>query len=390
MFKRFNDFMFLKGYSTLCKAWLIAVVIFALYVDIVYSFDSAPIGNAPLTAGSVAFSDGAKLIDDNSNFFWDGSNNRLGIGTNSPEDVLHIAKDNAPCLVYIERIDSVVAVNSAIGEVAIKAGETTQDKVGRLVVASDETWDATSSGTRMEFSVTPNGALTAVRALILDNEGRLGVMNDPAEISGAFHVQNAGFSIFERTSASTNTVKYSAIFKSATTSNMVDGFGTGALFQVRDDTSGNQFLGRIAAIRDGADNEGALIFKAGTDGDEEFVKIDNDGVMASTFTANTPSSTTLITAAGGITPTKTLMRVAGDGGAIDITADPQIAAGTVDGQKLVLYGTHETNKVKIENGNGVRLDGGVFFDIGDLDNLTLRWNEPSSVWCEESRADLAP
>lgn len=38
-----------------------------------------------LTAGSVVFSDGSKLAEDNSNFFWDNVNKRLGIGTTSPE-----------------------------------------------------------------------------------------------------------------------------------------------------------------------------------------------------------------------------------------------------------------------------------------------------------------
>ncbi len=37
-----------------------------------------------LTAGSVVFSNGTTLAQDNSNFFWDDTNNRLGIGTNTP------------------------------------------------------------------------------------------------------------------------------------------------------------------------------------------------------------------------------------------------------------------------------------------------------------------
>jgi len=37
-----------------------------------------------LTSGSVLFSDGTTIAQDNSNFFWDNTNNRLGIGTNTP------------------------------------------------------------------------------------------------------------------------------------------------------------------------------------------------------------------------------------------------------------------------------------------------------------------
>lgn len=41
-----------------------------------------------LTAGSVLFSDGTDIAQDNANFFWDNTNNRLGILTASPETSL--------------------------------------------------------------------------------------------------------------------------------------------------------------------------------------------------------------------------------------------------------------------------------------------------------------
>ena len=43
-----------------------------------------------LTSGSVLFSNGTTIAQDNANFFWDDSNNRLGIGTNSPSAALHV------------------------------------------------------------------------------------------------------------------------------------------------------------------------------------------------------------------------------------------------------------------------------------------------------------
>jgi hypothetical protein len=48
-------------------------------------------GNSSYTAGSVMFSDGTNIAQNNSSLFWDNSNGRLGIGTNSPTARLNIA-----------------------------------------------------------------------------------------------------------------------------------------------------------------------------------------------------------------------------------------------------------------------------------------------------------
>lgn len=47
-------------------------------------------GNSAFTAGSVIFSNGTILTQDNANLFWDDTNNRLGIGTTAPGQQLHI------------------------------------------------------------------------------------------------------------------------------------------------------------------------------------------------------------------------------------------------------------------------------------------------------------
>lgn len=43
------------------------------------------------TSGSIPFSDGSDLIEDNANLFWDDTEDRLGIGTSSPQQALHVS-----------------------------------------------------------------------------------------------------------------------------------------------------------------------------------------------------------------------------------------------------------------------------------------------------------
>ena len=52
-------------------------------------------GSSSFTAGSVIFSNGTILTQDNPNFFWDDTNNWLGIGTASPETNLHLFEGTA-------------------------------------------------------------------------------------------------------------------------------------------------------------------------------------------------------------------------------------------------------------------------------------------------------
>ena len=46
-------------------------------------------GSTPLTQGSVAFGNGSGITEDATNFFWDDTNNWLGIGTNTPVETFH-------------------------------------------------------------------------------------------------------------------------------------------------------------------------------------------------------------------------------------------------------------------------------------------------------------
>jgi hypothetical protein len=80
------------------------------------------------------------------------------------------------------------------------------------------------------------------------------------------------------------------------------------------------------------------------------------------------------------------MQVVGSGGAIDITASPQIVAGN-QGDVLTLEGTSDTNTVKIDDGTGVSLMSGLSCTLKDNIVLTLVYDSSASLWREVSRGE---
>lgn len=73
--------------------------------------------------------------------------------------------------------------------------------------------------------------------------------------------------------------------------------------------------------------------------------------------------------------------IQGSGGAVDISASPQIAAGGQIGQKLLLIGRSATNTVKLEHSDGLILNGEYTMGLGST--LELMWD--GTNWVEIAR-----
>lgn len=101
--------------------------------------------------------------------------------------------------------------------------------------------------------------------------------------------------------------------------------------------------------------------------------------------SGTVAAPVAITAVGGVTFSGSAYHnikfIEGDGGAIDITTSPQIAAGTAVGQRLTLIGEDATNTVKLEHGTGLSLNGAIILGLDSA--IELMWD--GSVWVELSR-----
>jgi hypothetical protein len=92
-----------------------------------------------------------------------------------------------------------------------------------------------------------------------------------------------------------------------------------------------------------------------------------------------------ITAAGGITPAASVpfqtSFIKGNAAPITVTANPQIAAGNVVGQRLLLVGRDSTNTVTLSDGTGLDLNGAC--TLGASSSLELLWD--GTNWMETNR-----
>lgn len=93
-----------------------------------------------------------------------------------------------------------------------------------------------------------------------------------------------------------------------------------------------------------------------------------------------------VTAGAGISPggyPSEIIFIQGSGGAVDITVNPQIAAGSVVGYQVRLIGCSDTNTVKLDHGTGLTLNGS--HTLGLDESIDLTWNGTS--WTETARRE---
>jgi hypothetical protein len=104
-------------------------------------------------------------------------------------------------------------------------------------------------------------------------------------------------------------------------------------------------------------------------------------------TNGSTGSPNAITASGGISVlglSREYQFVESNGGAVTVTANPQIDAGDWVGQELILQGVSDTNTLSIADGNGLSLNGGCVLKASS--RIYLVWD--GTAWGEVSRNDI--
>lgn len=144
------------------------------------------------TQGSVIFAGSSGIYtQDNANFFWNDSTDRLGIRTSSPSAVFDVHESgNSVPLIQAVNVgsqsstgggnvltvhDSGAAMTSGnrlgVFQFAGAKNASSSFSIGATIQGlSTEAWSATANGSSMEFYTTPNTTTTLTRALLLDQD----------------------------------------------------------------------------------------------------------------------------------------------------------------------------------------------------------------------------
>ena len=177
------------------------------------------------------------------------SSGNVGIGTTSPDEILHVAKSSG---------DAIVAVEANDGNAALYLTSAGTNKDNRIVIgnAKDLKFEAQASGSGQGQGQDPTATGTTV--MTLSNDGNLGLGGAPASISSTAHWltlnadsgSSASGGIIHQIDGTTKGALYvfgSHIYNDAKS-------GIGHIFAVnngteamRIDTSGNVFIGRTSA-----------------------------------------------------------------------------------------------------------------------------------------------
>ncbi|BAQ90691.1 hypothetical protein [uncultured Mediterranean phage uvMED] len=209
---------------------------------------------------------------------FNGGNN-YGMGS-SGVDVLHLIT-NSLSRMTIDASGVISASPDAdqtfeFGRTKITAKDTDYMYISHYDMSTGNNWairQNSSGGTQV------NSASGQALNLSINNSAVIGIASTGATVTGILTTTGSSISSMIRTSTETDAVRGSLHLKHTTTGNMVDGFGSSLNFQIRDSAGADNSIAQIHGVRDGADNQGALIFNTAAPGGSitERMRIDVTG-----------------------------------------------------------------------------------------------------------------
>lgn len=190
--------------------------------------------------------------------------------------------------IYDSVANRIVQLGSIFGNINYITSTSNNLKFGINTINPLGTFDVnTPSGTHLTNSILVNSTTGMVHI------GNLSLANDISQ--GALVIQSplSDPSViplyFNKQVIATQFGQSAFIGKVTSTGDMVDGFGPQMKWYIEDNASVVNTIAQLRFLRDGADNEGRITFRAGTNGNDEFLTIRSSGNIG--INQQSPSST---------------------------------------------------------------------------------------------------
>lgn len=244
---------------------------------------------SPYIAGSIA-SSGALTLDSTThatkgNILLAPHGGSVGIGTSSPTSVLNIVSNlSTNDLLNIERYNDNNASagfrakrgrGTASSPSAIMSGDIITGLYGagyhsggafggnstaiQYIAINDYT--SIARGADIAFETTASGTTSRNEKMRLTSTGSLGIGTSAP--TGILDVVSSNYPVMraERLSTVSASIGVALTLQGTTSVDMANNFGVGIDFRLKDDTSAATNLGRLAILRDGADDKGSMVFQ---------------------------------------------------------------------------------------------------------------------------------
>jgi hypothetical protein len=205
---------------------------------------------------------------------------------------------------------------------------TSTDLVGIGTTSPTTTLFVQGNGGTNPFAVASS---TGTNMLTLLQDGSFGIgtttPNKPLHVWGNV---SGGIMKIERFNAATTGVLGTQIIKGRSLGNMTDGFGTGQTFVIEDDAGVENLIADVSALRNGADNTGALFLRPYTLGSATWSGVTIDGSTLTGSIGTTTSGGTWGIVGTSSKPTTRLLAVATSTGTLvfNIEATGNVGVGS--------------------------------------------------------------